>query len=120
MKRRRRKPLVDRFLSKVEIRSLGSCWIWQGGTAGGNRPWDTGGPYGKLKVEGRTVYAHRLVLGLIGRRAPSREHVPHHWCRIRLCENPLHLEWVTKAKNAQLSNECGPPPRPANEGEPVW
>ncbi len=43
---------VNTTTKQVEIRSLGSCWIWQGGTAGGNRLWDTGGPYGKLKVEG--------------------------------------------------------------------
>ena len=93
--------LLQRFLARVEITSLFGCWLWLGATAGGNRPWDSGGPYGKISVFGSKEYVHRVALCLAGSPPPSNDHVPDHLCRVRLCCSPLHVEWKTVADNAR-------------------
>ena len=92
-------------MQKIEISSLLGCWLWRGATAGGNQTWDRGGPYGRMRVEGKLIYTHQLSLLLAGKPKPGDGYVPHHWCRRRLCANPLHLEWLTSTENACLSNE---------------
>lgn len=107
------------MLAKVEIRGLYQCWIWQGWTAGGNRSWDRFGPYPRMKVDGKARYVHQLVLELAGHPQPSPDHVAHHWCRTRLCINPLHLEWITGARNSKLATEARGT-EPEGWEEPVW
>jgi len=100
-----RAALLRRFLVKLDV-DPGGCWRWRGATAGGNRPWDRGGPYGQMMIDGKHVYIHRLSLTLAGRPCPGPGYVPHHWCRVRLCGNYDHLAWVTVEENTRLSNEC--------------
>ena len=102
------KSVLDRFLAKIDV-GMDGCWRWRGATAGGNREWDVGGPYGRISVFGKLWYTHRFVLILADRFPPSSRHVPHHMCRVRLCCNPDHLIWVTVEENARLSNECSGP-----------
>lgn len=103
--RARQAPVLERFLAKLDI-DPGGCWRWRGATAGGNRSWDRGGPYGIISIDGKNVYVHRLSLMLAGRPCPGDGYVPHHMCRVRLCANWDHLIWVTVEENTRLSNEC--------------
>jgi hypothetical protein len=85
---------VARFLLKVDIDPRG-CWIWTG---------DIGrGGYGRLKVNGRNVAAHRfayeLFVGPIPEDRPQIDHVRDRGCTSRACVNPWHLEPVTNAEN---------------------
>jgi hypothetical protein len=79
---------VARFLLKVDIDPRG-CWIWTG---------DIGrGGYGRLKVNGRNVAAHRfayeLFVGPIPEDRPQIDHVRDRGCTSRACVNP----WPARA-----------------------
>jgi len=96
----------DRFWAKVNIKSSGKCWEWQGAK---NK---TG--YGVFRVDGKNVLAHRWVC----------EPVPEGTCVLHACDspscvNPYHLflgsqkdkvvnmvekgrdNWVTGERNGQ-------------------
>lgn len=84
--------LPDRFWDKVQPCPMSGCWIWTG--------CDDGQGYGKLKVNGRMRFAHRLAY------AVSRSSVPDeldHLCRTPTCCNPAHLEAVTHRENMMRS-----------------
>ena len=66
------------------------CWLWIGST-------DKGG-YGRLKWQGRTISAHRLVYEILEGRI-RKNRVLDHLCRVRCCVNPNHLEPVTIVEN---------------------
>jgi hypothetical protein len=66
------------------------CWIWQGA------PNSEG--YGRLKVGGKRVYAHRWMYEQHRGLLPEGLTLDH-LCRVRLCCNPAHLEAVTLAEN---------------------
>ena len=79
----------ERFWPKVEITE--SCWLW---TAG--RVWNG---YGRFKVAGRHVYAHRFAYELLDGPIPDGLQLDH-LCRVRHCVNPAHLELVTNRENS--------------------
>lgn len=58
--------------------------------------------YGVVKIDGRVLYVHRLVLaeisGVLGDEAM-------HACHNRPCVNPRHLSWGSRAANARDSAE---------------
>jgi HNH endonuclease len=79
----------QRFMAKVSLSEHG-CWLWTGAK--------TRDGYGKLEVDGRTVYAHRL--------AYEHWHEPIgdglrilHKCDTPECVNPDHLQLGTQADN---------------------
>ena len=84
-------------LSQPSTTGVG-CLRWTQGTSGG---------YGIAKHQGKPQRAHRLVCELVHRRAPQG-HVARHSvdCRLdrggagKLCVEPTHLRWGTKAENA--------------------
>lgn len=80
----RRERLAKRFAAKVERKGPNECWRWLAGTVK-NRE---GTLYGKFKLAGRTVYAHRFAAGLAN--APGKIQAMHH-CDNTLCVNPAHL-----------------------------
>lgn len=77
---------LQRFWEKVDRRAGFSdyldsrCWEWTGAR--------TRDGYGRFKIEGRTVLAHRLSFLLATGIEP--EHVLHK-CNNRSCVRPLHL-----------------------------
>lgn len=81
---------ADRFWAKVD--KSGSCWLWA------DAPNDDG--YGRLKVNGRHVLAHRFSWDLHGLRDISGVGLDHK-CHNRLCVNPAHLRPATQAQNNQ-------------------
>lgn len=90
---RRRGSVEERFWRYVDSADPLGCWRWTGAIDG-----QTG--YGRLNVEGRTEYAHRVSYQLcIGDLDP--ELTIDHLCRNRWCVQPLHLEQVTLRENVR-------------------
>lgn len=59
-----------------------NCWIWQ-------KKKDKDG-YGRVKINGRSYYAHRVSFALFGKFLNSRQIVCHK-CDVPSCWNPDHL-----------------------------
>src|ERR1035441_2070544 len=87
-----RRPLVDRFWEKVDVRGDDECWLWLAGTDGhGYGHIGAGGKFGpKLKAH---RVAYELLVGPIV--LPELDHL----CRVPRCVNPRHLEPVTHREN---------------------
>jgi hypothetical protein len=84
-----------RFWSYVE--KTEDCWLWVGaiGSSG----------YGRLKVAGRDVGAHRFAFELLVGPIPEGLTIDH-LCRNRPCVKPDHLEPVTLAENTRRANKA--------------
>lgn len=74
---------IVRFWSKVQVGGSDECWPWTGGL---NLPPCL--PYGRFKVRGRTVKAHRVAFLLEHNREPE---VGRHSCDFPPCCNPKHV-----------------------------
>ena len=72
----------------------GDCWIWTG--------WIDRLGYGRFKVQGSYVMAHRLAY-TIANGDPGAL-VVHHTCFTTRCVNPAHLAAVTQTRNVQMKN----------------
>lgn len=88
----------ERLLRKVDERHAsdlveGKCWIWKGAT-------DPETGYGRITVDRRTKYTHRVAYELHIGPIPVGLHVDH-LCRVRACCNPAHLEPVTCKVNCE-------------------
>lgn len=84
--------LPDRFFAHVARRPDGTgCWDWTGSPAKGG--------YGKLKVNGRVVAAHRLALQSRLVRPLSRDEQALHWCDRPCCVRPDHLRPGDQVEN---------------------
>ena len=89
-------PLADRLLSKHEVADSG-CWMWTAARSAAG--------YGQLRVDGRTIYAHRASYEVyVGPIAEGMQ--IDHLCRERACINPSHLQVVTNRENT-LRGDCG-------------
>ena len=91
------KSPLERFLAKIEVQPSG-CWLWIGAK--------TGNGYGQLSIGGRRanggrlVYAHRFAYEMWVGPIPEGKELDH-LCRNRACQNPDHLEPVTRQENAR-------------------
>lgn len=74
--------LANRFWAKVSRSSPDQCWPW---TAA--RYWHG---YGKIGIDGKTAYAHRIVWAMTRGPIPSGLDVLHR-CDNPPCVNPAHL-----------------------------
>ena len=96
---RPRTPLIERFLSKVNVNGgipefrpdLGPCWEWLGTKGLG---------YGLITVgpTWRSHRAHRVSYRLFVGPIPADLYVDH-LCRVKHCVNPNHLQPVTNVEN---------------------
>lgn len=82
-------PLEPRLWPQVD--ASGDCWLWLGHTS-------TAG-YGRIHVNGRQDYVHRIVYELLVGPIPEGLHIDH-LCRVRTCVNPDHLQPVRPRENA--------------------
>lgn len=87
------KTLEQKFLDKVH--KTETCWLWTAGK--------TPKGYGKLKVQGKTLSAHRLSYELYKGEIPEGLTIDH-LCFIKHCTNPSHLEAVTNQENNLRGN----------------
>lgn len=78
-------------LAKNWIVDASGCWLWTGYVH------PTKG-YGRIKWDGRTQEAHRVVYAELVGPIPDGLTIDH-LCRVRRCVNPAHLEPVTMREN---------------------
>lgn len=71
-----------RFWAKVNKTDRNGCWLWTGCL--------TNRGYGQIKVDGRTVKAHRFAYELDVGPIPCSEEIGH-TCNINACVNREHL-----------------------------
>lgn len=69
----KKKPLIDRFLKKID-KQINGCWLWQATK--------TKLGYGQLVVDGIPTYAHRIAYELFV--GP----IPEGMCVLHRCDNP--------------------------------
>lgn len=88
-------PLTDeeaeRFWEKVSGGNVDTCWEWQ---ASANRR------YGQFKAGGTMRKAHRIAWTILRGDIPTGLTIDH-LCFNTLCQNPWHMEPVTRAENAR-------------------
>lgn len=88
-----RAPLLEeRLRAHIKIASATDCWPWQG-----NKHPDG---YGMLKIQGSTVYTHRLAYQLYVAPLLAGQ-VVRHTCDNPPCCNPNHLRAGSDKDNAQ-------------------
>ena len=82
---------IDKHGPVPDIRpDLGPCWLWLAYLSPSG--------YGVIWRNNRLVPAHRATYELLVGPHPAGL-VPDHFCRVRHCVNPDHLEMVTNAVN---------------------
>lgn len=86
---------IERFWAKVDRGGPDDCWPWTGGAS------DAG--YGRFKIQGRLVSAHRIAYQLAKGPIPHAGgwHGPivRHTCDFPRCCNPDHLVVGTQSEN---------------------
>ena len=81
-------PVVTRMFKHLEV---GDCWEWVGSKTNG---------YGRVQVDKRTLYTHRVMWGELVGPIPLGMHLDH-LCRNRACCNPDHMEAVRPVENTR-------------------
>lgn len=89
-------PLPDKalayFWSKVALPNEDGCMLWLG-----NKSFYR---YGRMRVQGRFVGAHRIALFLAVGEPPAGKPEGAHSCRNRHCCAPAHLRWADRKEQA--------------------
>lgn len=83
-------PTVRKILSRCVLQDSG-CLLWQGNR---NRP----AGYGRLRLDGKMILAHRAIWSVINGDIPAGVEVCHK-CDNPLCCNPEHLFLGTHTDN---------------------
>lgn len=81
---------LKRFWAKVEINEETGCWEWVASKQLGG--------YGKFRVGGKHVLAHRFSWEMLRGPIPTGLQIDH-LCRVRACVNPSHMEPVSPRAN---------------------
>ena len=59
----------------------------------------SGGGYGKIGRDGKTLDVHRFICREVHGEPPSQKHEAAHSCGNRPCCNPNHIRWDTRKGN---------------------
>ncbi|WP_081337672.1 HNH endonuclease signature motif containing protein [Burkholderia pseudomultivorans] len=89
---------IARFWSKVGKCGEDECWPWLAAITHG---------YGQFFARGKNLRAHRVACQLVHGDQPYEKAESAHRCHNRLCCNPKHLHWATRAANEQEKAEAG-------------
>ncbi|MGN6724146.1 MAG: HNH endonuclease [Marmoricola sp.] len=81
-------PVEERFWQKVE--KTETCWLWSGHINFGG--------YGKVTVNYKSQFAHRVSYQITKGEIPDGMFVDH-ICHNRACVNPAHLRLATNKQN---------------------
>lgn len=83
--------VASEVMRRVLIDDTSGCWNWT------TTPFQNSG-YGRIKVVGRVMVAHRFAWEVLRGPIPQGMQLDH-LCRNRRCVNPEHLEVVTPRTN---------------------
>ena len=81
---------------RVVLDEKGVHYLWTG--------WNNGEGHGKVSVDGKAQYTHRIICSRVQGRPLSKGEVVDHNCRHRPCLNGDHLEPVTVSVNTNRGN----------------
>jgi len=94
---------AQRFWDKVKGYSdPDKCWLWIGCAT----PSANGSLYGRFRLNGRLLMAHRIAYELMVGPIPKGLELDH-LCRSTLCINPFHHEPVTHRVNIMRGRNLG-------------
>ena len=94
------RTLQERFDEKYIPEPMSGCWLWIGAI------YDRRLGYGKISVDGKRQYAHRMSWELHNDRLAGKGHVLHK-CDNPTCVNPAHLYLGDQAQNNRDRDERG-------------
>jgi hypothetical protein len=84
--------IPPRLATKIDF---GECWLWLAAASHG---------YGRVRMDGRTMAAHRVIWELLVGPIPAGL-ILHHRCDHKLCVNPDHLELMAQPGHAHGHNQ---------------
>jgi len=86
-------PILRERMDRLTVRDTETdCWFWKGEI--------TNMGYGRIRVKGKNIGAHRLAFELAKGKIPEGMLVLHS-CDVRSCVNPDHLRVGTQKQNQE-------------------